>query len=76
MTCNNSDHNETSAYGTRDYYKQMFSDYLADVGDGYHNADNLILGLLDAAHEWFEYHETASKRFKSFIAKAQKICTD
>ena len=76
MTCNNCDHADPPEYGTRHFYKHMFADYLADVGDGPHNADNLLLGLLDAAHEWFEYHETAANRFKGFIAKAQEICTD
>lgn len=70
MTCNNDDLLE---FGTRHFYKRMFSDFLVDVGDGQHNADNLMLGLLDAAHEWFEYHETAANRYKSFIAKAQEI---
>lgn len=76
MTCNNFDQNGTSAYGTRNFYKKMFDDYLADVGDGHHNADNLILGLLDSAHDWFEYHETAAKRYKGFIEKAQEIFKD
>lgn len=76
MTCNNCDHHESMEYGSRHFYKHMFSDHLADIGDGPHNADNLLLGLLDAAHEWFEYHETASNRFKGFIAKAQEITKD
>jgi hypothetical protein len=76
MTCNNYSNEEYPAYGTRHFYKNIFRDYLADVGDGPHNADNLLLGLLDAAHEWFEYHETVSNRFKGFITKAQEIIKD
>ena len=76
MTCNNCDHGDSMEFGTRHFYKHIFSDYLSDVGDGPHNADNLMLGLLDAAHEWFEYHSTAANRFKGFISKAQEICKD
>ena len=76
MNFNNNSNDERPPYGTRHFYKNIFIDYLADVGDGPHNADNLLLGLLDAAHEWFEYHETVSNRFKGFITKAQEIIKD
>tara|TARA_Y100000401_G_scaffold116090_1_gene121111 strand:+ start:3576 stop:3740 length:165 start_codon:yes stop_codon:yes gene_type:complete len=51
----------------------MFNDFLADIGDGFHNPDNLLLGLVDAAHEWYEYHESASNRYKNFITRVQEL---
>ena len=75
MTCNNCETNEPIdyGYGSRHFYKQQFNDFLADIGDGFHNADNLLLGLVDAAHEWYEYHETASNRYKNFITRVQEL---
>ena len=63
-------------YASREFYKLMFADYLADVGEDYHNSDNLLLGLLDAAAEWFEYHDTSAKRYKEFIAKVEGLASE
>ena len=55
-------------YGTPEYYKEHFMDILADMGDEPKPGDmdfmeNIIKGFLLACEDWFEYHESAAKRY-------------
>lgn len=55
-------------YGTPKFYKEQFMDILADMGDEpLPNTpdlmDNIIEGFLLACEDWFEYHESAARRY-------------
>ena len=39
-------------YGSRKYYASIFSDIFADISEEFHDPDNLMLGMYDAAFEW------------------------
>ena len=57
-------------YGTVEYYKEMFSDILADVGSHELVEDNLtegakiLAGFEAAINDWINYHETAALSFQ------------
>lgn len=63
---------EQNEYGSRKYYASMFADIFADIGDEFHDPDNLFLGMYDAAFEWLQYHENASNKYKLFIKKLKE----
>lgn len=45
-------------YGTAEYYKEQFMDFLADAQvDHPEDGDNLIKGFLMALEDWCEYHK-------------------
>lgn len=55
-------------YGTPEYYCELFSDILCDMGDEPSEAspdygENTIKGLLMALDSWFEYHNKAAERY-------------
>jgi len=51
-------------YGTAEFYKEGFADYLADI-DATNPATtaNLIKGLFMAIDEWFEYHDEQARAY-------------
>ena len=60
---------EKPAYGTTEYYKQYFSDIIADVatGDAAKDAATtlaLLQGFEQAIFEWMNYHEDAVKNYR------------
>ena len=47
----------TYTYGTAEYYKEQFMDFVADVqADDPKYGDNLVEGFLLALEEWRQYH--------------------
>ena len=58
-------------YGSRKYYASIFSDIFADIGEEFHDPDNLFLGMKDAAFEWLQYHENSMYKYKLFIKDLQ-----
>jgi len=59
-----------SEYGTTEYYSEMFSDILADVGSGLPEEpkDATAIRLLKAFEmaiiSWLDYHDDASSRYR------------
>lgn len=57
-------------YGTVEYYKELFSDILADVGCRDSVDENLVegtkilAGFEAAINDWINYHETAALSFQ------------
>ena len=44
-------------YGTKEYYAEMFADFIADVQhDSPETSDNLVAGFLLAIDDWRKYH--------------------
>ena len=47
----------TRQYGTKEYYAEMFADFIADVQhDSPEVSDNLVAGFLLAIDDWRKYH--------------------
>lgn len=59
-------------YGSRKYYASIFSDIFADISEEFHDPDNLMLGMYDAAFEWLHYHENCLYKYKLFIENLKK----
>ena len=67
----------TSKYGTRDFYKEAFADYLADVTmDDPSITDSIIRGFFDALQDWRDYHIKTCSEFNRAIALATDIAND
>ena len=48
----------------KDYYRELFSDIIGDVGDdGNGNAEMLIQAFQEAIDDWHKYHTEAAGRF-------------
>lgn len=64
-------------YGTREYYKEVFADYLADI-----NSDtpkitySIVRGFFDALQDWRDYHISTSVEFNRAIALATDISNE
>ncbi len=44
-------------YGTKEYYAEMFADFIADIQhDSPQVSDNLLAGFKLAINDWREYH--------------------
>ena len=44
-------------YGTKEYYAEMFADFIADIQhDSPEISDSLVAGFLLALNDWRQYH--------------------
>ena len=61
----------TAKYGTKDYYKEHFSDFLADAGTGIANdtetAMNLLQAFREAVQDWIDYHEHCAQTYTTLM---------
>ena len=59
------------AYGTPEFYANLFSDIVGDIGDDspVDFTDNIIEGFFMAIDSWIEYHQAAANRYQSFRDK-------
>lgn len=54
----------TQQYGTPEYYKEGFADYLADLdAENPATTENLMQGFLLAIDEWFSYHQAQANAY-------------
>jgi len=51
-------------YGTPEFYKEQFSDFLADVqSDDPQISENILKGFYLAIEDWFEYHDKQAREY-------------
>jgi len=51
-------------YGSTEFYKEMFSDILADVqSDEPQTSENILKGFYLAIEDWFEYHDKQAREY-------------
>jgi hypothetical protein len=51
-------------YGTPEFYKEQFSDLLADVEAGDPMiSENILKGFYLAIEDWFEYHDKQAREY-------------
>jgi hypothetical protein len=51
-------------YGSTAFYKEMFSDILADVqSDEPQTSENILKGFCLAIEDWFEYHDKQAREY-------------
>ena len=51
-------------YGTPEFYKEQFSDLLADVDAGDPmTSENILKGFYLAIEDWFEYHDKQAREY-------------
>ena len=64
-------------WGSREYYKQAFSDYLADISaDDASVTNSLVQGFFDALQDWRDYHIHTCSEFNRAIRLATDIAND
>ena len=58
-------------YGTPEFYADLFSDILGDIGDDSPEdpTANIIEGFTMAVDSWLQYHEGAAKRYQDLRDK-------
>ena len=58
-------------YGTKEYYKEYFSDILADVGTGMPRdrecAMQLLQAFREAIQEWLDYHQQCADTYATLM---------
>ena len=63
-------------YGTPEYYKEGFSDYLSDVeADNPATIDNLVEGFLLAIGDWLDYHQKQADAYTELRERVRKALT-
>lgn len=67
-------------YGTPEFYQDQFADILADVGDAPREGDpdymdNIIKGFLLACEDWFNYHDSAARRYAETRERIRRTFT-
>jgi len=63
-------------YGTPEYYKQGFADFLADVdADQPATVDNLVEGFLMAVGEWIDYHQKQADAYSNIRERVRQALT-
>lgn len=70
----------TNDYGSVEYYAELFSDILADVGTGEPKNDrvaaiNIMAGFEQAMIDWMKYHEQAAKSYRDLHGRFL-LCKD
>ena len=61
---------DKSEYGTVEFYKNLFSDILGDIGDdGPDPSANIIEAFIMSLDEWHAYHQGAAKRYQELLNK-------
>jgi len=63
-------------YGSREHYKQVFSDYICDLSDKDIDPNAMFYGMLDAIVDMVEYHESAIERYATFASKLEQFLGD
>jgi hypothetical protein len=58
-------------YGTPQFYADLFSDILGDIGDDspVDPTDNIIAGFIMAVDSWQEYHSKAAAKYQALKDK-------
>lgn len=58
-------------YGTKEYYKECFQDFLGDVGGGTPNDVEQALIILaafrEAVQDWIDYHEHCAQTYQTLM---------
>ena len=63
-------------YGTPEYYKEGFGDYLSDVeADNPATIDNLVEGFLLAIGDWLDYHQKQADAYTELRERVRKALT-
>jgi hypothetical protein len=63
-------------YGTPEYYKEGFSDYLSDIeSDNPATIDNLVEGFLLAIGDWLDYHQKQADAYTELRERVRKALT-
>ena len=64
-------------YGTREFYKEAFSDYLADINSEDPSITySIVRGFFDALQDWRDYHVSTCSEFNRAIALATDISNE
>ena len=64
-------------YGTREYYKAAFADYLADITtDDPSITYSIVRGFFDALQDWRDFHIQTGSEFNRAIALATDISNE
>ena len=53
--------------GTVEYYKDHFSDILADAGDVDGRSDVILTGFIEALKEWKGWHDQAAANYNHML---------
>ena len=61
-------------YGSSEYYSELFSDILADVGTGDPEEDktvarNILAGFRMAIESWADYHKTSAISYDNMLTR-------
>jgi len=60
-------------YGTPEFYKEGFSDYLADIdADNPATGENLLKGFYLAIEDWFEYHDKQAREYAALRKRVRQ----
>ena len=61
----------THKYGTKEYYKECFADFLGDCGTGDANdtetALNVLAAFREAVQDWIDYHEHCAQTYTTLM---------
>ena len=65
-----------TAYGTKEYYADMFADTLADIqADEPETSTNIVEGFLYALNDWKEYHQNQAYEYESVGERIRQALT-
>ena len=60
-------------YGSTEFYKEMFSDILADVqSDDPQTSENILKGFYLAIEDWFEYHDKQAREYAALRKRVRQ----
>ena len=78
MELNTSSTTIKHGYGTPEFYSELFSDILSDIGDadGKDHTHAILEGLRLAVQGWHEYHQLAAYKYADFLKKIEDITPD
>ena len=58
-------------YGTKEYYKECFQDFLGDVGGGtptdVETALTILAAFREAVQDWIDYHEHCAETYQTLL---------
>ena len=60
-------------YGTPEFYREQFSDFLADVqSDDPQISENILKGFYLAIEDWFEYHDKQAREYAALRKRVRQ----
>ena len=66
-------YNDKTQYGSVEYYKEFFSDVLADVqAEDVETSINLVRGFVASIESWMEYHDSQTRAYESLAQRVRK----